>query len=160
MKRTDMTKKYFFLKISISFALLYWMIDSAVHYFGYGELQWEIIPTDINELWMRSVIFILLVGFGVLADHHTSKIAVKEAEKRDGYNSMLGTTRQMLRNFLTNMLLFRNEAENSKDYNNDVLKVFDEVINDVMAQIENYDNLREANKKITSEAEPRSALGH
>ena len=146
-----MTKKYFFLKFSIPFALSYWFIDSAVHYFGYGELKFEIIPSDINELWMRCVIFILLVAFGVFADYHTNKIAIKDAEKDDNYISMLGTTRQILRNFLTNMLLFRSEAENSKDYDSEILKLFNKVIDDTMAQIDNYDNMQKANKEITGD---------
>ena len=64
---------------------------------------------------------------------------------------MLGTTRQILRNFLTNMLLFRSEAENSKDYDSDILKLFNEVIDDTMAQIDNYDNMQKANKEITGD---------
>jgi hypothetical protein len=151
MKRQNMTKKHLFLKLSIPLALSYWIIDSAIHYFGYGELQFEIIPSDINELWMRCVIFIMLVTFGVFADYHTGKIAVKEAEKRDTYISMLGTTQQMLRNFLTNMLLFRNEAKNSRDFNSDTLKLFNEVIGDARAQIENYENLLKANEEITGD---------
>jgi hypothetical protein len=49
------------------------------------------------------------------------------------------------------MLLFRSEAEDSKDYDREILKLFNEVIDDTMAQIDNYDNMQKANKEITGD---------
>jgi len=137
-----MKKKYFFLKISIPLALAYWFFDSIVHYLGYGELQFEIIPSDFNEFWMRSVIFILLLAFGVFADYHTSKIIKKDAEKHDVYMAMLGVTRHILSNFLNNIVLFRRETEDNKAFHIDVLKTFDQVMDDTIAQIKNLEDIK------------------
>jgi len=68
-----MKKKHSFLKLAISFALLYWLIESLVHYFWYGELAFEVIPSDTNELWMRVSIFILLAVFSLFADYQSKK---------------------------------------------------------------------------------------
>lgn len=63
-----MKKKNFFLKLSIPLALLYWIAESAIHYLSYGESVFEIIPSDRNELWMRTSFFILLPFFALFAD--------------------------------------------------------------------------------------------
>ena len=138
----DMKKKYFFLKISIPLALAYWFFDSIVHYLGYSELQFEIIPSDFNEFWMRSVIFILLLAFGVFADYHTSKIIKKDAEKHDVYMAMLGVTRHILSNFLKNILLFRSDTEDSKAFNIDIIKIYDQVMDDTITQIRDLEDIK------------------
>lgn len=49
-------------------SVLFWFFDSSVHYFFYGEPAFEIIPSDFNELWMRSSLFIIVIGFGIYVD--------------------------------------------------------------------------------------------
>lgn len=137
-----MKKKYFFLKFSIPLALAYWFLDSIVHYFGYGELKFEIIPSDFDELWTRSVIFILLLAFGVFADYHTNKMIEKDVEKHDVYMAMLGVTRHILSNFSNKIVLFRNETEDSKAFNIDILKIYDQVMDDTIAQIKNLEDIK------------------
>ena len=137
-----MKKKHFFLKFSIPLALAYWFFDSVVHYFGYGELEFEIIPSDFDEFWMRSVIFILLLAFGVFADYHTNKIIEKNAEKHDVYMAMLGITRHILRNFSKNILSLRSDTEDSKSFNIDILKIYDQVMDDTITQIKNLEEIK------------------
>ena len=137
-----MKKKHFFLKFSIPLALAYWFFDSAVHYLAYGELEFEVIPSDFNEFWMRTVIFILLLAFGVFADYHTNKIVEIDAEKHDVYMAMLGITRHVLSNFLNKIVLFRSETEDNKAFNIDVLKIFDQVMDDTIVQIKNLEDIK------------------
>jgi hypothetical protein len=140
MKGKDMRKKHLFTAISISFALLFWFSDSVVHYYGYGEHAFEVLPSDLNELWMRCAIVLLIVAFGVFADHRTG------LEKVVVYRAMLGATNHILRNHLQNMLLFREEAENSKDFDKDVLKLYDQMIDKTVEQIRNLENIQEPSK--------------
>ena len=137
-----MKKKHFFLKFSILLALAYWFFDSFVHHLGYGELKFEIIPSDFDELWMRCVIFILLLAFGVFADYHTNRIIEKDAEKNDVYMAMLGVTRHILSNFLNKIVLIRSETEDSKAFNIDVLKIYDQVMDDTITQIRNLERIK------------------
>ncbi len=147
MKGMDMKKKYFFLKFSIPLALAYWFFDSIVHYLGYGEFEFEFIPSDFNEFWMRTVIFILLLAFGVFADYHMNKIIEKDAEKHDVYMAMLGVTRHILNNFSNKIVLFRSETEDNKAFNIDVLKIFDQVMDDTIAQIKNLEDIKRAQQE-------------
>ena len=135
-----MKKKYQFTAISISIALLFWFFDSIVHNFVYGEQGFEVLPSDLNELWMRGLIVLLIVAFGVFADRRTGheKVAV--------YRAMLGATDHILRNHMQKMHLFRNEAENSKDFDKDVLTLYDQMIDDMVAQIRNLENIQDLSK--------------
>ena len=52
--------------LSIVLAFAFWLADSCVHYFLYREPTFQLIPQDINELWMRIVIFLLILSLGVV----------------------------------------------------------------------------------------------
>ena len=80
IEKTDIRDKkssHYFLKFAIPVALSFWFFDSTIHYFWYDELEFEIIPSDSNELWMRTSIFILLASFGLFADFTSRKIIEK-----------------------------------------------------------------------------------
>jgi signal transduction histidine kinase len=79
-------KKHYFFKYAIPVALSFWFIESAIHYFWFGEIEYEIIPSDNNELWMRISIFILLASFGLFADFTSRKIIEKNNKKNQAEN--------------------------------------------------------------------------
>ncbi|NIO43697.1 MAG: hypothetical protein GTO41_28195 [Burkholderiales bacterium] len=53
------------VRLSIVLALAFWLLDSCIHYFLYREPTFQIIPQDLNELWMRALICLLIVSLGV-----------------------------------------------------------------------------------------------
>lgn len=53
------------VRLSIVLALAFWLVDSCIHYFLYREPTFQIIPQDLNELWMRILICLLIVSLGV-----------------------------------------------------------------------------------------------
>jgi hypothetical protein len=60
--------------LSLILAIALWLSDSVIHFAIYREPTFEIIPHDINELWMRIVIFLLIVSLGaVIASSVASK---------------------------------------------------------------------------------------
>ena len=143
--------KHFFLKFSIPFVLSYWLFDSVIHYFVYGELEFEIIPSDGNELWMRCMILFLLILFGMFADFHIKKLNKKSNEKYDVYVSMLKATKHILNNFLQKMFIFQVEAEKSKDFDKKILTEYDQMIDATTNQIKNLEGILEPNKDIIEE---------
>lgn len=78
--------KRYFLKLAIPLAMLFWLLDSVTHYLWYGELNFELIPSDGNDLWMRSSITILLVSFGLFADFSSKRIIHKNNIKNQAEN--------------------------------------------------------------------------
>jgi hypothetical protein len=135
-----MSMKYRFTAISISIAIIFWFSDSLVHYLGYGEQVFEVLPSDLNELWMRCVIVVLIVAFGVFADYRSG------FDKKDVYQAMLGATKHILRNHLQKMLVFREEAENCTGFDRNVLRLYREMVDETVIQIENLENIQEPNK--------------
>ena len=53
------------VRLSIVLALVFWLLDSCIHYFLYREPVFQIIPQDLNELWMRVLVCLLIVSLGV-----------------------------------------------------------------------------------------------
>ena len=126
--------------IAILVAIVFWFFDSAVHFFGYGEAEFEIYPSDFNELWMRCVIVALVVTIGVLADRQ------RKADRRDVYETMLGASHHILNNFLQKMMRIRQEAETSRDFDKDILKLYDQIIDETTAQLKELDNISDPSK--------------
>ena len=146
-----MKSNHYLLKLSLLFASSYWIFESVIHYFVFGDFEFEVIPRDINELWMRTTIVFLLIAFGFFADYHVNKLHHKDVEKHGVYRSMLNATNHILNNFLNNMILFRTEAEKSNDFDKKLLKMYDQVIRDTTDQIKSLDNIQEPNKEIIDE---------
>ena len=90
---TDLKSSHYFLKFAIPVAILSWFFDSFIHYFWYGELEFEIIPSDGNELWMRSTIFLLLATFGLFADYK-SKSSIADSIRKTQVNNLSSAKKQ------------------------------------------------------------------
>ena len=111
-------------------ALIFWFFDSTVHYFIYKEQQYELIPEDFNELWMRSVIVLLIMLFGLFADYFTNKIMFKQKqlEVANVYSLMINASLNVLNNLINQMRIFEMEALKSKDFDRDVINLYDNAI--------------------------------
>ncbi len=135
--------KYLYFIIGILVALIYWFFDSSLHHFGYGEPGFEWIPTDINELWMRIVICLLIVLFGFFADFHVRSIVKKEREleAQDIYRSTVYATHHILNNLLNQMQLFKLEALRSEAFDKEVLAYFDTALDDASTLIERLSSI-------------------
>jgi signal transduction histidine kinase len=72
-----LNKNHFFLYLSISVALTFWVIESAIHYFIFDEPVFELLPSDTNEMWMRDIIFALIIIFGLFVDFTANQMIAK-----------------------------------------------------------------------------------
>ena len=79
---------------------------------------------------MRTVIVVLIALFGVFADYFIKNIVVrdKQLEVARMYNGMLDTSLHILENLLNQMQLFKIEAQNSKDFDREVIKHYDNAL--------------------------------
>ncbi len=146
-----MKKDYFYTKASLIFALFYWILESTIHYSIFKEVEFQLIPHDLNELWMRIVIIFLLISFGFFADLHAYRILVKEREKREIYKAMINASQHILNNFLQSMTLFRDVAENSSDIDENIIKLYDQTINSATTQLNNLKDIENPNKESIEE---------
>lgn len=123
-----MKRKYTIITFII--ALVFWFIDTSIHYFVYNEPQFEFVPDDFNELWMRTVIVLLTIFFGIYADSSIKKLLIKEKqlEATRIYSSMIYASQHILNNLLNQMLLFKMEALKNKDFDRNIIKLYDNAI--------------------------------
>lgn len=126
-------------------AIVFWFFDSSVHYFIYGESEFEFIPSDFDELWMRAVIAALFSLFGIFADFFARNIMIKEKqwEVVHVYNEMLHASSDVLDNLLDQMQLFKSEALRSKDFDQNVIKLIDESIKDASRLVDTLSNVED-----------------
>ena len=69
--------------IGVGVAALYWLVESALHISLLDDANFlsQLFPRDPNELWMRSLIVILIIAFGLYARRAVRERAQAEQEK-------------------------------------------------------------------------------
>ncbi|MCH9735141.1 MAG: cell wall metabolism sensor histidine kinase WalK [Actinomycetia bacterium] len=75
-----------------------------------------------------------------------------ELEKAKVYEAMLSAAHHVLNNFLNKMQLFKLTAENTADFDRDVLSLYDEVINTASEQIEALGSIATIDEKSIGES--------
>jgi signal transduction histidine kinase len=71
--------------LGVALSAAYWLFDSSIHYLVYKEVPFEFVPSDRNELWMRTVTSVLLVLFGVYSHVMLSRLAMAQEELRQAH---------------------------------------------------------------------------
>lgn len=113
-----------FLFKAIILSAVYWLVDSVIHKFMYSESEFEFIPDDINELWMRVVIVVLLISFGKYADFHTKSLLKKEKEKRIIFYATISSAQHIINNLLNQMQYFKMKADESNALDDEVNELY------------------------------------
>jgi hypothetical protein len=80
MKNLQKTK-YGMLYIGLIVASFYWLVETGLHAFVFEktDIISQLIPRNINELWMRSVTTLIIVLFGIFAHFKTNKLRICHA---------------------------------------------------------------------------------
>ena len=141
-------KKCKYMIAATFLAALFWFFDAVVHYFIYGEPEFEFFPTDFNELWMRTTIITLLILFGMYADYSARKLLMKEKELEAAriYKSMIYASHHILNNLLNQMQIVKMEALNSKDFDKKFIGYYDAAFDeatDLIKKLSEVDNITE-----------------
>jgi len=153
----NIMKKKMFTMASVVMALTFWFFDSLIHHFLYNEPQFELVPEDFNELWMRSVIVLLIMIFGIFADYFTNKIMFKQKqlEVANVYGLMINASINVLNNLINQMRMFEMEALKSKDFDRDVINLYDNAIKEATYLIEALSKVEDiTEREISAPAEP------
>ena len=131
---------------AIIVSTLYWFADSAIHRFIFAEGEYEIIPSEINELWMRIVIVLLLICFGIFADRNTKLLLIKEKEKRIVFNASVSATQHILNNLINQMQLFKIIADESNAFDNETIHLYEQAMmegQELVKKLTSVDDLTE-----------------
>jgi len=146
-----MTKFNFTLKATF-LSVLFWLIESLIHNLFFLEDNFEIFPTDSNELWMRVVIVILVISFGIYADFQTKMLLKKEEEKRLIFKATIYSSQHITNNLLNQMQFFRMKADENNAFSSEVIKLYDQSLlegQELMKLLSNVDDLTEENIRMS-----------
>ena len=127
------------------------MLESTVHYFFFDHSSFDLAPSDTHELWMRLTVTGLIFLFGAIGEFFSNKLLNKETEKWEVYTSMIRANNHILNNFLTKMYLFKLEADDSKDFDKEILSQYTEIINETKAKIKNLEGIDDPQKNNIEE---------
>ncbi|MDH5764658.1 MAG: hypothetical protein OEZ38_01485 [Gammaproteobacteria bacterium] len=119
--------------IAILFSIIFWLSDSIIHNYIIGE-EFELIPTDLNELVMRAFIVFVLILFGLYADYSSKILLRKEAEKHEIYKAAIISTQHILNNLL-NQLQYIQISEN-QFIQGETKELFHKIIDDGKSLVE------------------------
>ena len=62
--------------------------------------MFELLPSNFNELWMRVLIVVLMICFGIFGDAWSRRLVTKEDEKRQIFIATVSSTQHILNNLL------------------------------------------------------------
>ncbi|RWX55093.1 hypothetical protein [Photobacterium chitinilyticum] len=145
-----MAKVNFTLKASL-LSVLFWIMESLIHKLFFLD-NFEIIPVEANELWMRVVIVILVICFGLYADFQTKILLEKEEEKRLIFKATVCSSQHIVNNLLNQMQFFRMKADEHNAFNSEVIELYDQSLQegeDLMALLSNVDEITEKNIRMS-----------
>jgi uncharacterized membrane protein YgaE (UPF0421/DUF939 family) len=78
-------KKYSMMFLGIAFGVSFWFIEALMHtlFFNNHSFSQNLIPYDINELWMRLFTFLLIIVFGIHANFLMINLEKSKKEKEE-----------------------------------------------------------------------------
>ena len=133
---------------SFIFAAISWLGESLLHFaiLEHGQ-PFEWIPGDSNELWMRTVIFSLIVIFGIYAQRHANnKLDVKE-EKMRTLKATMNTVEDRVGNALSGIRLLLLDAEKNKLINKKTHQKLTTLIDDTFEDLRKLSSIEVINEK-------------
>ena len=123
-------KKINYTILSILLAAVLWVVDSTIHRLFFGDDEFEFIPANINEFWMRATIVVLVICFGLFADYQTKKILKSEREKRIVFHATVSASQHILNNLLNHMQYFKIKMDESDSFDEETTRLFNESLTD------------------------------
>lgn len=104
-------------------------------------------PDEHTELWMRVLIVLLLLAFGLYADIQTRRLLMKEEEKRRIFKATISSTQHILNNLLNNLMFFKLEMEESDVFSDEIKRLFDETLKKGTIQVQRLSEVEDLSEE-------------
>jgi hypothetical protein len=99
---------------------------------------------EVDEFIIPTMILFLFLSLNVSRLHRKQGVRVGSLKI---YKAMLTSTHHILNNFLNQMQLFKMTAESTEGFPEDVLELYDEIMDDALAQIHQLSNITSIDEK-------------
>lgn len=90
---------------SIIVAFIFWVLETLMDTCVFPPFELHLWPSTSNELWMRLLVFVLIVGLGIEAERLHRITQRVEAQKREIFEATLHSTQHLLNNLTNQMQL-------------------------------------------------------
>jgi hypothetical protein len=151
-----MMERYKFTLLGIGLAFLYWFAESGIHRLVYAEESFEVLPSDVNEIWMRLLIIVLIVCFGLFADNRARKIKASEQEKHAVFVATVRSTQHILNNLLNQLQLVFFDLEKEHCLESETKGFLEKSIREGKEQVERLSSVSEiSSESIEDSVKPR-----
>ena len=132
----DAMKDHKFTIIISVVAALYWVLESLIHLLIFLDPYFTaFLPTDGNELWMRSGMVVLMIFFGLYADIQTGKLLAKEREKQGVFVATVSSTQHILNNLLNQMQIALLSSDGVSSMGDETKSLFDQALREGKEQV-------------------------
>jgi hypothetical protein len=133
-------EKYIYLNVALMLGAVFWVSESVLHTLFFDE-DFSLMPEHANELWMRVLIVLILLLFGWFAQKRTNREMQLELETKEIYRSMIKANNLILNNFMQKMYLFKLAAEESNDFDRELLTLYNQTIDETKRAIKKLEGL-------------------
>lgn len=82
---SDSLQKPFFISIGCFLAISFWVLEAYIdsQMIENASFAMRLFPSDLNELWMRSLVCVFFIGFGLYAHRVYARIRIAEKMSLD-----------------------------------------------------------------------------
>lgn len=130
---------------------LYWLIESWVHHIVFNE-KFELIPTAVNEIYMRTVICLLMIGFGFYACYNTRRLLEEEQQRIRVFMQTLRASQHILNNFLNQMQLFQLVEQRNAQHDPELAGKLDAIVRQASEQVKALSRITDPTEESISRA--------
>ena len=149
-------ERYKFTLLGVGLAAVYWIAESVIHRFVYADEFFEIVPSDVNEFWMRLSIIVLIVAFGGFADNRARRIAASEREKHEVFIATVRSTQHILNNLMNQLQLVFFDLEKEHCLENETRTLLEKSIREGKEQVERLSSVSDIrSESIEESVKPR-----
>jgi hypothetical protein len=137
-----------FIPVAVLIAAIFWMAESIIHFLVYGDERFEVIPQDLNEFLMRTLIVFLIIGFGIYIDYATAKRIEAVDKGKRKYITAVRETRKKFSDFLEKAQDFELEARKSRGMDKDILTGFADSMHEAREHLEDVGDMTAENIRV------------
>jgi len=138
--------------MALAVATLYWIAESMVHRFVFEEEAFELIPLNFNELWMRVLIVVLMICFGVFGDAWSRRLVAKEDEKRQIFIATVSSTQHILNNLLNQIQVIFLKMDDEYRIDAETRGMLKQSLKDAQVQVQKLSAVTELDKEVIKES--------
>lgn len=107
---------------------------------------------ELDEILLSLIIIIIFFITNILINNHKSKV---EREKYKIYSAMLNSLHHILNNFINQALIVKLEAENSNDFNKEVITTYEDIIDEATKLTKSLESVKSIDEdSITDSVKP------